>query len=296
MRKIICINQENKECEKYSIKDFFGDPEDKKRRAENPLNAFKKTYAYNQLPEECKDNLDKYLGYEYESELDAKMALQNLMYFFEDSNNEKVEIKVVRSKNGNECKVIVSEKKHSHSEEVRFKVSDNSSVRQFKIASCGCVIMSMIFFGATLFHFVQELKAKAEVAVTASNFVVVFYIALFMAVIAAIFLLLYSVLQHAAAQKKMLYSFETNVCFISLLVLYISLYLLVQGIYKFLVLFIIAFVIILIAIASIQNGNVSFDNAIKKMSVIVGTIILPYILDIFGVAKMFSDIIKVIFN
>ena len=114
MRKIICINQENKECEKcekYSIKDFFGDPEDKKRRAENPLNAFKKTHAYNQLSEECKDNLDKYLGYEYESELDAKIALQNLMYFFEDSNNEKIEVKVVRSKNGNECKVIVFEKK-----------------------------------------------------------------------------------------------------------------------------------------------------------------------------------------
>ena len=154
----------------------------------------------------------------------------------------------------------------------------------------------MLFFGVTLFHFVQELKAEAEATVTAPNFVVVFYIALFLAVIAAIFLLLYSVLQHAAAQKKMLYSFETNVCFVSLLVLYISLYLLVQGIYKFLVLFIIAVVIILIAIASIQNGNVSFDNAIKKMSVIVGTIILPYILDIFGVAKMFSDIIKVIFN
>lgn len=205
MRKIICINQENKECEKYSVKDFFGDPEDKKRRAENQLNAFKKTYAYNQLSEECRDNLDKYLGYEYESELDAKEALQNLLYFFEDSNNEKIEVKVVRAKNGNECKVVVFDKKHSHSEEVNFKISGKFSASPFRWLTVVSIFMLSIFLSIFVMNIsgfnIEEQKPTINDIL---NYLGIFIVAF------TVLAFIYCGCFKAFAQLKKLYSFEGN--------------------------------------------------------------------------------------
>lgn len=265
MRKIICIN--NKECEKCSVekcsvKDFFGDPEDKKRRAENPLNAFKKTYAYNQLSEECKDNLDKYLGYEYESELDAKEALKNLMYYFEDSNNEKIEVKVARSKNGNECKVVVFEKKHSHSEEVNFEISGKFSASPFRWLTVFSICMLSIFLSIFVMNILGfNIEEQKPTINDIPNYLCIFIVAF------TVLAFIYCGCFKAFSQLKKLYSFEGNFSFaLILVVIAFEFYCLPSE--RITIGCVIVLIGMIFCIFNAKNG-LSFDRAVKGILVVV---------------------------
>ena len=145
--------------------------------------------------------------------------------------------------------------------------------------------MSACFFGKTLFDFVQKHKAVAEAkaAVTDSKLEA----AIFMAVLFFSVMLLYCVLEHAAAQKKKLYSFETSICLLMAAMTYISIYPYTQD--KFLIICLIASVIVAIIAFSVQNKNV-------PLFAVAVSVILSYRSGNFDIAKIFSDIIESTFK
>lgn len=208
MRKILlCTTQKSSDENEGKLKllwNFLNDKEKATKRID-PLNAFKKTYAYNQLSEECKDNLDKYLGYEYESELDAKEALQNLMYYFEDSNNEKIEVKVARAKNGNKCKVVIFDKKHSHSEEVNFEISEKFSASPFRWSTVFSICMLSIFLSIFVMNILGfNIEEQKPTINDIPNYLCIFIVAF------TVLAFIYCGCFKAFSQLKKLYSFEGN--------------------------------------------------------------------------------------
>ena len=156
MRKILCVvKQEKKESEKRGvlekikndIKDIFCDPEDKRMRVENPLNAFKQTSTYKSMSAEFKSQLKSLMGYEYESESDAKEGIMQLLRCFKSQKESGLEIKV-STKEGYIVSISDNRKDrkipNTYKGKLSFKISDKISIASVRILS---FILSLLLVG-----------------------------------------------------------------------------------------------------------------------------------------------------
>lgn len=123
---------------KNDIKDIFRDPEDVSRKTDDPLSAFEKTDTYKSMSAEFKSQLKSLMGYEYESESDAKEGIMQLLRCFKSQKESGLKIKI-STKKGYTVSISDNRKDrkipNTYTGKLSFKISDKISITSVYILS-----------------------------------------------------------------------------------------------------------------------------------------------------------------
>lgn len=267
MRKILCVaKQEKKESEKRGvpknvIKDIFCDPEDVSRKTDDSLSAFEKTDTYKSMSAEFKFQLKSLMGYEYESESDAKEGIMQLLRCFESQKESNLEIKV-STKEG--YTVFISDNRknrkipNTYTGKLSFKISEKISVSTFRRSTVFSICMLSFFLSILvmkIFGFnIEEQKPTIND--------IPYYVFIFMTAFIVLAFIHYGC-GIAFSRLKKFYSFECNFSLVLMLAVFAFEFYFCPSeriiIGCVIVLFVPAFCII-----NIQNG-MSFDKVVEDI-------------------------------